>query len=154
KRGQPMQCVIEKMFVVNRIELAVFDHIESISELENGDAGWLQKARKAGNEIVNVVDMRNHIVRYYDIGEPAFARQPPGASRPEEIVDSPHPDSICLPYRPVRRIDAKAVDPAIDEITQQISVIAGDLNYETGGAKIILADQRRDMIGRMLEERR
>ena len=79
KRGQPMKCVIKKMFVVNRIELAVLDHIESISELENGGASWLQKARKAGNEIVNVVDMRDHVVRYYDIGEPAFARQPSGA---------------------------------------------------------------------------
>ena len=46
ERSEPVQRVVKEVFMVNRVELAMFDHIQSVSELKDRDAGWFQKARK------------------------------------------------------------------------------------------------------------
>src|SRR6516164_3384373 len=136
----------------NRVELAMLDHIHGVSELKDRNAGWLQKARKSGDKIIDVVDMSDHVVRDHDIRELAFARELFCALRPEKIVNSRHANGVGPRYRAVSRIDTKAVDPTVDEVAQQVSIIAGYLNHETERAKLVFASQLLDMFGRMLQE--
>src|SRR3984893_313045 len=151
--SEPVQRVVEEVFMVNGVELAMFDHIQGVSEFKDRDAGWLQKARKPGDKIIYVVYMSDHVVRDHDIGELAFARELFGASRPEEIVNRRHANGVCPRYRPVGRIDTEALNPSVDEVAQQVSVVTGNLNHETEGAKLVFASQRFDMFGRMLQQR-
>ena len=93
ERGEPVQRVIEEVFMVNRVEFAMLNQIQRVSKFKNRDAGRLQKPRKPGDKIVDVVYVSNHVVRNHDIGELAFARQLFGASRPKEIVHRRHADA-------------------------------------------------------------
>src|SRR6266851_6972583 len=136
----------------NRVELAMLDHIQGVSEFKDRDAGWLQKARKSGGKIIDVVDMSDHIVPDDDIRELAFARQLFGASRPEKIVNCRHANGVGPRYRPVGRIDTEAADPTVDEVAQQVSVITSNLNHETEGTKLVFASQLLDMFRRMLQQ--
>src|SRR5258708_11839466 len=43
--SEPVQRVVEEAFMVNRVELAMFDHIQGVSEFKDRDPGWRQKAR-------------------------------------------------------------------------------------------------------------
>ena len=104
QRREPVQRVVEQVFMVNRIELTMLDHIQSVSEFEDRDAGRLQKARKPGDKIIDVVYMSDHVVRDYDIRELAFACQLFGASRPEEIVNCRHANAR-LPALQARQPD-------------------------------------------------
>ena len=81
-----MQRVEEEMFMINRVELTILDHIHGISKFKDSDASWFQKAQNADDKIINFVDMRKHVVRDHEIGQLAFARQLFGASQAEEIV--------------------------------------------------------------------
>jgi hypothetical protein len=141
------------MFMQNRIELAMLDHIQGISALKNGGAGWLQKTRKSSDKIIDVVDMSDDVISDYDICEFTFGRQLIGTSPPEEIVNRRHANGVGLRYRSICRINTEAVNPTVDEVAKQVSIIAGNLNHETEGAKLVLASQLLDMLGRMLQER-
>src|ERR1700730_4340702 len=136
----------------NRVELAMLDHVQGISEFKDRDAGWLQKARKSGDKIIDVVDMSDHIVPDHAARELAFARQLIGRSGPEKIVNRRHANGIGPRYRPVGRIDTAAVNPTVDEVAQQVSVITSNLNHETKRAKLVFASQLLDMFGRMLQQ--
>src|ERR1700730_6658488 len=151
--SEPVQRVVEEVFMVDRVELAMLDHIQGVSEFKDCDPCWLQKSRKPGDKIIDAVDMSDHVVRDHDIRELAFVRQLFGASRPEEIVNRRHANGICLRYGAIGRIDTEAVNPAVDEITQQVSVVTGNLNHEIAGAKLVFANQRCDMFSRMLQQR-
>ena len=148
-----MQRVIEDVFMQNRVELAMLNHIQGISAFKNGDAGWLQKTRKSSDKIIDVVDMSDDVIRDYDICEFTFGRQLIGTSPPEEIVNRRHANGVGLRYRSICRINTEAVNPTVDEVAKQVSIIAGNLNHETEGAKLVFASQLLDMLGRMLQER-
>src|SRR6516165_2736798 len=152
ERSEAVQCVVEEMFMVNGIELAMPDHVQGISEFEDSDAGWLQKACKPGDKIINVVDMSDHVIRDRDIRELALARQLFGTSRPEEIVDRRYANGVCLRDGPVGWIDTEAMNPALDEVAQQVSVVTGNLDHETERAKLISGNQCFDVFGRMPQQ--
>ena len=97
--------------------------------------------------------MSDHIVPDHNVRELAFVRQLFGAPRPEKIVNRRHANGVGLHYRPVGRIDTEAVNPTVDEVAQQVSVITGNLNHETKRAKLVFASQLLDMFGRMLQQR-
>ena len=130
-----MQGVVEEMFMINRVELTILDHIHGISKFKDSDASGLQKPQNAGDKIINFVDMSDHVVRDHQIGLLAFARQLFGTSQAEEIVYRWHPNRVCLSHRPVSRIDTEAGNPPIHEIAEEISVIAGNLHHETEWTK-------------------
>src|SRR5215472_11282103 len=96
--------------------------------------------------------MSDDVIRDYDICEFTFGRQLVGTSRPEEIVNRRHANGVGSRYRSVGRINPKAVDPTVDEVAQQVSIIAGNLNYEIERAKLVFASQLLDMFGRMLQK--
>ena len=70
-----MQRVIEEVFVVNRIEFATVDHIQSVSEFKDRDPGGFQNSPKPADQVINLVYVRDDVVGYQDISELAFARQ-------------------------------------------------------------------------------
>src|ERR1700730_2947226 len=142
-----MQRMVEEVFVENRVELTTLDHIQGVSEFNDRDAGWLQEARETGDQIIDVVDMSRHVVGDHHIGELLFASDLFGAPGPEEIVNRWHADGVCPRYRPVGRIDTKAINPTIDKVMDQGYVIAGTLNHETGGAERVFPDQLLVMLG-------
>ena len=147
QRREPVQRVIEQVFMVNRIELTTFDHIQGVGKFADRDPGRLQQACKTGDKIINVVDVSDDVVRNHDICELAFAGQIFGASRPEKIVNCRHANGVGLRYRTVGRIDAEARNPALHKIAKQIPIIAGNLYDETGRSELVPADQRSDMLG-------
>src|SRR5215469_2883415 len=126
--SEPVQCVVEEMFMVNSVEFASFDHINGICKFEDCHAGRLKKTREPSHKIINVINVRHDVVRNNDVGKFAFTCQSLGALRPEEIVYCRHSNGICPGYWPVGRIDAETTNPSLDKITQQIPVITGNLD--------------------------
>src|SRR5215471_13324371 len=118
------------MLVINSVKLALFDHIDSISKFKNRHAGRLEKPREPGDKIIDVVNVGYHVIRDHDVRQLAIAGQMFGASRPEEIVPRGYADGICPRYGPVGRINAEAANPPLDEVAQQVSIIAGNLDNE------------------------
>src|SRR5271170_2192686 len=133
--------------MVNRIELTTFDHIQRVGKFADRDPGRLQQPRKTGDKIINVVNVSDDVVRNHDIRELALVGQIFGASRPEEIVNCWHANSVGLCHRTVGRIDAEARNPALYKITKQVTIIAGNLYDETGRSEPVPADQPFDMLG-------
>jgi hypothetical protein len=154
KQGhESVQRMVKEMLVVNGVELAVFDHVQGVSKFKNSDAGRFQKVCKAGNKIIDVVDMSKHVLGDQDVRELAFACQLFSASRPKEIVNGWHPNGVCPSNGSVRRIDPEARDTPFYEIAEEIAIIARDLHHETAGAEAIFTNQRFDMFGGMLQQR-
>jgi hypothetical protein len=68
---------IAQMFVVDRVEFAVFQHVEQIRGLDFRDPGRLEDVVDPPHEIVEVRDMREHVFREEDIGGLPRTGQPP-----------------------------------------------------------------------------
>src|SRR6516162_3705642 len=98
--------------MVDRVELAMFDQIQSVSEFKNRDTGWFQKAFNTSDKIINLVHMSDHIVSDHDVRKLAFAGQLFGGLQFKEIVNCWHADRVCSRYRSVGRINTEAGDPA------------------------------------------
>src|SRR5215469_352250 len=87
ERRESMQRVIEQMFMVDRVELAIFDQIQCVSELKNRDTGWFQKAFNTSDKIINLVHMSDHVISDHDVRKLTFTCQLFGALQSEEIVN-------------------------------------------------------------------
>jgi hypothetical protein len=103
------------------------------------------KDERASDEIVDVVDMADHVVGDQDIGGFALAREPLATVRSEKFMNRRYADRVGSRYRSIGRVDAEAADAASDEIAQQIAVIAGNLDDEALCAKLIFANQGFDV---------
>src|SRR5262249_2080967 len=142
QRSEPVHCVVEEMFVVNSIELATFDHIHGIRKFKDRNTGRIQKDGKSSDKIITIVNMSHHSVCGCARRRFAFTRCLLSASRPEEIVNHRHDNGICPRDWPVSWIDAEAGNPPLDEVAQQVSVITGNLHYETVWAELVSLHQR------------
>jgi len=61
------------MLMIDRIELILTHQIEQIGKFESGDARRLEQRGDAGNEIVDVRNMRQHVVGDDEVRLPALA---------------------------------------------------------------------------------
>ena len=123
---------VGEMLVVDGVELVLRDQSQQMRELEGGDTFGLQQAGEAGDEIVDVRHMRQHVVGGGEVGLPAlgdqFIRQP----HTEEILH----DGNALGARggggAGGRLDAGAGNAARLNVLQQIAVIGGDFDDMAG----------------------
>jgi len=115
------------VLVVDRVPLVLVDQPHQVRELHRDHAAGLQQRPHAGDEVVQVGDVREHVVAEQQVG-----RRVPGHGA--RGLDAEELDQRCDPLllghlRDVRgRLDAEHRDLALVEELQQVAVVGGDLD--------------------------
>ena len=105
-----------------------------------------QQRSKAGDEVVEVGHVRHDVV-----GGDAGRRAVPSATRSaaDSLAEEPHHRLDALRPRHLgdvgRRLDAERRDAALDDVLQQVAVVAGDLDHEGVSAEAEALDRRLDV---------
>ncbi len=118
------------MFVIDRVELDLFDEVEQMRKFNRIDRIAGQERGDPGREIIDIGHMRQHIGRGDQIGPPAFFHQFLGQRIPKEFDQGWHAFFLGDLCNIPRRFDPQNRDALLDEILQQIAVIRGDLGHQ------------------------
>ncbi len=133
--------VVAEVLVIDRIELAVVDHLLDVRRLDHRDAVLLEEDADPLHDAVEVRHMGEHIVRVHDVRALPGRRQPRRDRRVEELRDG-RDAALLGDLRDVaRRLDAEHGDARLPVILEQIAVVAGDLDGEARAAKAAIGDQ-------------
>ena len=121
---------IREMLVIDRVELPLLDQMQQMRKFERGGSSRFQQQLEAGDEIMQVGHVGEHVVRGHQIGGLAGRRQAARGLGAEKR----HLGRDALVPRHLgdvgRRLDAENADAALFEVLQQIAVIAGDFDDE------------------------
>ena len=123
------------MLVVDGVELVLRDQPLQVRELERDDALRLEQERHAGDEVVEVRHLRQHVVADDEVGPLALGdelgRQP--------LAEELDPARYALLHRDLGdvggRLDAEHRHAQRQEVLQQIAVVAGQLDHQAVGPK-------------------
>ena len=123
------------MLVIDRVELDVLDQLEKMRKLDGHGAVGLQQQGDAGDKVIELRHMREHIVADDQIGLPALARQGPRQMLAEELDQGRNADLLRRGGDGIGRIDAEHRHAHGDEILQQIAVVAGKFDHQAVGVE-------------------
>src|SRR6185312_678580 len=140
------------MLVIDRVELAGLDQIDSVGTFYHRDAGRLQKQRETLDEIVDLVDMRDDIVGKYGIGTTIVGHEIACQVGAKEVVDRWNKTCLGLPCRRQRGIDTKARDLPFDKVSEQIAIIARHLYDQRAGTELLPFDDHFREFARMTKK--
>ena len=98
--------MIVQMFVINRVEQRVFQHIEKIRNLKHENTVGLKHVTYTGDDAAEIIDMGANIVGRDNFGLAAFCRYRLGRRLREEIDDRRDASSIRFRCDFLRWIDA------------------------------------------------
>ena len=88
--------MIVQMFVINRVEQRVFQHIEKIRNLKHKNTVGLKHVTYTGDDAAEIIDMGANIVGRDNFGLAAFCRYRLGRRLREKINDRRDTSSICF----------------------------------------------------------
>src|SRR3954469_25816062 len=116
------------MFLVNRVELIAIDKVHQVWKLHRDHAAWSEQELHAGYEIVQVRYVCQHIVCREQVGLDAFVHQSL-CQISAEILDPRGNTNFSRRFGHfASRLDAQASNASLDEILEQIAVVAGQLD--------------------------
>ena len=123
------------MLVVDRIELVLVDQALKMRHLDGDHAFRRQEMRHAGDEIVELRHLRQHVVGDDQIGMPALGHDLSSQSLAEEGVERRDAAFRRL-FRDIGGgLDAEDRHAEADEMLEQVTVIAAELDDEALGPK-------------------
>ena len=106
-----------------------------VRKLHRDDAGRCQQLLHPGDEIVDVRNVREHVVAEQQVG-PAVLGCDFDRGLPSEETDGRRDAFFDRRLRDVGcRLDAQHRNSAPHEVLQQVSVVAGDLHYLAAGTE-------------------
>ena len=118
---------VGEVLVIDGVELVLVDQRLEMRELERDDALRRQQMRHAGDEVVEVGHLRQHVVADDEVGGLAFGDEPLGEADAEEL-DQRRDVLLARDLGDVGgRLDAGDGHAERQEMLQQIAVVAGDL---------------------------
>jgi hypothetical protein len=116
--------------VVDRVELRSLDHSQQVGDLDRDDALGLQYAGQPADELIQVGNVREHVVGHDQVGRHASADELLGELAAEEgdlrrhaRLDRHFGDVGC-------RLDPEHGDAVGDEVPEEIAVVARDFEHE------------------------
>jgi hypothetical protein len=121
------------VLVVDRVELVALYEAHQVRELQGEDAAGREQGLHPGHEVVEIGDVREHVVADQQIGRSALRDHLAGSFAPEEGHQGV--DALLLrgPRAVRRRIDPEHRDPLLEEELEEVAVVAGDLRHQASG---------------------
>ena len=108
----------------------MLNELDAVGKFQCDAAVRLEQFIQPGHEVVRVRRVSENIVAENEVGLPVFTRKFRGDAAAKKFFQSLNP-FFARHFRDVRRrFDAEAGNVGLDEILQQIAVIAGDFHDE------------------------
>ena len=124
------QCVVLEVLVVDRVELGALHQRQQVLHLDRHPPVVGHQRPQPLGEPDHVRDVRVDVVQAHQIGGTVLGRTARPRLRREERGERRH---SLLPRRLPhvhRRLDAQAPDPPLDDVLQQVAVVARHLDHE------------------------
>ncbi len=139
------------MFVIDRVEIDISHQREQRRKLESRDPRWFQQDAEPFYKVVQVRNMCQYVIGRHQVRGKALRHHLSGGFGAEEGDARFN----ALAARGLRdaggRLDAECRNVTLGEITQQIAVIAGDLDDATAVVQIEPRDHRSRIAPRVIE---
>jgi hypothetical protein len=142
-----------EVLVVDRVELVVLDEPQQVRHLDRHHAVVGQQDLEAGDEVVEVRHVRHHVVGGDQVGALALGDEVAGRLAPEEADERLDSELLCHLGDVGGRLDAQRRDAALDDVPQQVAVVARDLHDQAVGAEAEALDRHLDVAARVLDPR-
>ena len=82
--GDGMEREVREVLVIDGVELVLVDEPQHVGELERDHPVWSQDQGHAGDEVVDIRNLSQHVVAEQEVGPPSLGRQLGGQLDPEE----------------------------------------------------------------------
>ena len=126
---------VREVLVVDGVELVVLHQLEQVRELHGDDAVGGEQHRHSRDEVVEIGHVGQHVVAEEEVGADALATRLAGQLGAEEL-DACRDAAFNRRRRDVRgRLDPEHGDAALDEVLEQVAVVARDLDDLAVGAE-------------------
>src|SRR5262249_37847923 len=142
---EPVHCVVEKMLVVNSVKLALLDHVDSVCAFEYRHALRLQQPFEASDEVIDRIDMGDHVVGDHEDGDLSLLCQSSRKFQGKEVVYDWNTESASALGGARCRVDAQARHAALHEISKQVTVVRRDLDDQAVRTKAQVLHQTRSI---------
>ena len=90
----------------------------------------------AGNEVVELGDLREHVVRDDEVGGAALRHQLARQAGVEEVDDRLDTPLACRRRDVRRRVDAERGNPLAHEVLQEVAIVRGQLEHEAAPVEV------------------
>ena len=127
---------IGKVLVVDRVELVLGDEAPEMRDLDGHNPVRCQQMGDAGNEVVELGHLRQHVIGDDQVGVALLRRNLVRHLGAEEGDARGHALGASRRRHVGRRLDAEHPLTERKEMLQEIAVIAAKLDHETFGAKL------------------
>ena len=129
------------VLVVDRVEGAPVEQRTHGRVLHRDQAPDRHHRGQSPHEVVEVRDVRHDVVGDDDVGSAVLCDKAVGQVEAEELLDGPDASSLRGGSRPAGRLDADHGDLPLDQVRQEVAVIAGDLDDQGPQTEVTLAHQ-------------
>ena len=119
---------VREVLVVDGVELVVPHQLEEVRELHRDDAVGGEQRGHAADEVVEVGHVREHVVAQQQVGSRALVAELRRQLGAEELDQRRDPAFLRRRRDVGRRLDAEDGQLALDEVLEEIAVVAGDLD--------------------------
>ena len=119
---------VREVLVVDGVELVVPHQLEEVRELHGDDAVGGEQRGHAADEVVEVGHVREHVVAQQQVGSRALVAEPRRQLGAEELDQRRDPAFLRRRRDVGRRLDAEDGQLALDEVLEEVAVVAGDLD--------------------------
>src|SRR6185503_18408608 len=121
---------VRKVLVIDRVELVELHELHEVRKFERKEAVGGEQLRNAGYEVVQVRNVREHVVAEDQVGGAVL-----GAERLRRLLaEKLHDGGDLLLDRGLRnacsRLDAEAANARGDEVLEQVAIVARNLDDE------------------------
>jgi hypothetical protein len=131
---------VAEVLVVDRVELAVLDEVADAGVLDRDHARLLEQLAVTRHEAVEVGHVRHHVVGDDDVGLALLGRQLAGEVGAEELGEGRHAVGLGRRRLGGRGVDAEHGHAGLDEVLQQVAVVARHLDHEAVGPEALALD--------------
>ncbi len=139
--------------MVDRVELDVVDQVAHPRVLDRDHPVGGEPVGDAGDEAVEVGDVGHDVVGDDHVGRAQLVAQLAGHLQAEEGTPRSHARLVGRSHLVGSGIDPHHGDAVLDEVAEQVAVVAGQLDHQAVGAEVPVADQPLGVGPRVGEER-
>ena len=140
-----------EVLVIDRVELVVLDQPQQVRHLDRHHAVVGQQDLEAGDEVVEVRHVRHHVVGGDQVGALALVDEIASRLAAEESDERVDPEILRDLGDVGGGLDAERRDAALDDVLQQVAVVAGDLHHEAVPVEAEALDRHLDVAARVLD---
>ena len=137
--------------MIDRVELVVLDEPQQVRHLDRHHALGRKQRLHAADEVVQIRHVRHHVVGDQQVRPAALGHQPGCQLAAEELHDRVDPSLLRHRGHVGGGLDAERRDAALDNVLQQIAVVAGELHHEAVGTQSEALDRHLHILARVVD---